>query len=603
MTISIRAPSLLSALVLALVIAAAPAQGPISGGRFRDLSPEQQAPIRSIVEEYARISGTPQDSERLYDSARLSVRTTYDAISNALLATPLTTADGRSLGNAFSLIEGIEEIAGEVRGASGDRQFRIYAALRPGAVDLLRQSREFRQGPDNTVYHKGFPLNFRQEGMPSIQFSISADERHADIDVDYRSARFPVGLFNGHLTSANSDIRIGGNYPRHLQRWQGLSEWWANVFGITAQIAERLEEIGPDVAGRSRPAARGKVEEAAADFFKAWLLERQVREAASYFSRTSFECLEADARDRGDDVPPGLILAKTSLDMTRYAASGQDISRLDQWMAPLEPWDPRLLPVRHSTSAAFSLFKVPESLAEQDLACAPAGNAAIKSKDKYGKYYATVNRFRTSAGEWSPAILMIWTKEQGRWRIVRTRVAEDASQPFIALTRRPAESEPESVELVEGDGTAIAAVNDWLEAWFVRRDYRRAMTYVSPLAKSCNPGASDKDGEDGYARVAGKTGRVRRLRDAIQPATPWAGGTRVVNQRFSGSFTLIEASEAMLRQLACSPDTPRVVTSPPNHYAVLFSFRAKSMNGGVLITLWGRENGAWKLQSWQLQAP
>ena len=59
----------------------------------------------------------------------------------------------------------------------------------------------------------------------------------------------------------------------------------------------------------------------------------------------------------------------------------------------------------------------------------------------------------------------------------------------------------------------------------------------------------------------------------------------------------------MLEQLACSPDSPRAITAPPSHYAVMFKFRAKSMNGGVLVTLWGREGGGWKLQSWQLQAP
>ena len=58
------------------------------------------------------------------------------------------------------------------------------------------------------MYHPGYPLSYRQSGgVPSIQFSVSADFERADIDVDYRSLTFPFSLFNGHLTLANSDVR------------------------------------------------------------------------------------------------------------------------------------------------------------------------------------------------------------------------------------------------------------------------------------------------------------------------------------------------------------------------------------------------------------
>ena len=52
-----------------------------------------------------------------------------------------------------------------------------------------------------------------------------------DIDVDYRSSRSPQGLFNGHITSANSDVRVGDNAKRHNGRWQGLIPWWQQVLG------------------------------------------------------------------------------------------------------------------------------------------------------------------------------------------------------------------------------------------------------------------------------------------------------------------------------------------------------------------------------------
>jgi hypothetical protein len=85
---------------------------------------------------------------------------------------------------------------------------------------------------DNTVYHKGYPINYRgQQGTPSIQISIAMDGRLADVDVDYRASFFPVSLFNGHLSAANSDVRAGDNAERHAGRWTGYQNWWRSFFG------------------------------------------------------------------------------------------------------------------------------------------------------------------------------------------------------------------------------------------------------------------------------------------------------------------------------------------------------------------------------------
>ena len=70
----------------------------------------------------------------------------------------------------------------------------MYVRLTEGALDRLERSQEFKREGDNTVYHKGYPINYRQQGgAPSIQISIALDGRRADIDVDYRSSSFPVG--------------------------------------------------------------------------------------------------------------------------------------------------------------------------------------------------------------------------------------------------------------------------------------------------------------------------------------------------------------------------------------------------------------------------
>ena len=70
---------------------------------------------------------------------------------------------------------------------------------------------EFRRTADNAFFHQGYPISYRQDGYPSIQISMTQDASRADIDVDYRSSRFPVALVNGHLSAANSDVRAPGD--------------------------------------------------------------------------------------------------------------------------------------------------------------------------------------------------------------------------------------------------------------------------------------------------------------------------------------------------------------------------------------------------------
>ena len=167
------------------------------------------------------------------------------------MSSELTDEQGSSLGHAIDLVEDVERIAGQYYGRSGDQQFRLYVFLKDGARATLEKSQEFSLGHLNTVYHVGYPYSFRQGGkLPSIQFSISEDHTKADIDVDYRSSKMPAAMFNGHLTSANSDVRAGDNHERHNGRWGGFVAWWQGVFGNLAH--HRGNAAGPGMYSRMR---------------------------------------------------------------------------------------------------------------------------------------------------------------------------------------------------------------------------------------------------------------------------------------------------------------------------------------------------------------
>ena len=130
------------------------------------------------------------------------------------------------------------------RGGSRSHRRRAGRTEQRSAVPDLRDAaaeRERHSGPIARVRPepartrsttRGTRTSYRLgSGAPSVQFSVAEDGLSADIDVDYRASKAPRSLFNGHLTSSNSDVRSGDNARRHERRWNGFANWWSDVFG------------------------------------------------------------------------------------------------------------------------------------------------------------------------------------------------------------------------------------------------------------------------------------------------------------------------------------------------------------------------------------
>ena len=248
--------------IAALAIQVTPAQQPAPrfGGAYSGLEPRRQKLIDNWVGRFIATTGQKMEPGPFYDEMlSVSTKTTFDAVTHALMTTRLTDRAGASLGDALALVGQVESVRGEIAGAPSDRQFRMYVRLVSGAPDTLARSKEFKRGIDNAVYHKGYPASYREQGgIPSIQFSVALDGRRADIDVDYRSSSFPVGLFNGHMTSSNSDIRAGNNYDKHVNRWSGLGNWWRSFFGIRQERAPEAETLAEPARGHRGRRASGR---------------------------------------------------------------------------------------------------------------------------------------------------------------------------------------------------------------------------------------------------------------------------------------------------------------------------------------------------------
>ena len=156
-------------------------------------------------------------------------------------------------------------------------------------ASILDRSREFkRRGQTTPFITRAILLNYREVGRRHPRFrSPIALDGPLDIDVDYRSSSFPVALFNGHLTAANSDVRAGDNADRHASRWTGVPELVARLlwhpFSIVAPEIERTSRLQSRCQKEPR-AGKKKIDMMVLDFLQSWLVEGDVIAAMGYIS-------------------------------------------------------------------------------------------------------------------------------------------------------------------------------------------------------------------------------------------------------------------------------------------------------------------------------
>ena len=370
------------------------------GKSYVALRPEQKRLVDEFIHHYNASTGSNLVPEQAYDNARLSVRTTFDAVTHALLNAQMTDAQGKSLGRAIDLVDAVDEVMGEQSGVGGDRQFRLYVYLKPDAVDILSRSKEFSHDRDNTVYHKGFPICYRlKKGPPSIQFSISRDKNLSDIDVDYRSSGFPKGLVNGHLTASNSDVRAGNNLDRHDGRWSGLNGWWRNVFGqLGTGGTPPKENVTQGLGGIPlNPAVKADqgVDKSAHDFLQSWVVKKEPNMSVVYFSRRCYPCLEALPQNSRQSMAKGMVRLRTVTAMQKFSNSTGTVNSVADVFEPADKWSQALKPAKNAYASEFRLVNVPADMAA-DEECIAISNAD-SSKQSKEKYFATAFRGKTGS--------------------------------------------------------------------------------------------------------------------------------------------------------------------------------------------------------------
>ena len=587
------------------------------GGAYAGLGERRQRLVDDWLARFKNTTGQQLEPAPFYDEIlAVSSKTTFDAVTHALMTTPLTDAAGAKLAglqDALALIEHVESISGQVPGTSSDRQFRLYVRLVPAALDTLARSREFKRGVDNTVFHKGFPNNYRaQGGTPSIQVSIAPDGRRADIDVDYRSSSFPAAMFNGHLSSANSDVRAGDNIDRHGTRWAGLQNWWRSFFGVNLQRAPAEEK--PSVLAPPRVPRAGKknIDVMANDFFSAWLVEGDVMAAMGYVSERASACIAQDADDPSA-VDRGMAPFQL---MTNLKAAHDTLGKrtsLEGLIVGVRLATPALKVVQQPHHAQFVLYSVPDDVAAAfDCESRMTPGGAKKPARRYGNYFGST--FFVD-GHPDQRVALLWAKDNGYWKIVSWRTGVDDA-------RAPVAADNVSITRVKADAGFAAAAQEFLQAWLIKKDYDAAFRYLSPATYACydlarnpaDPASTSPDDAGRKIRAALEragqlAGPARNLDAILNPAEPIHPAVHVMDHAQSRTFSLTSIPNAIGDAVECDARARGAIPPDPlpleygKAFGLTVRFGTGASGAPVLRMLWRTENGAWRIRSYDLELP
>jgi hypothetical protein len=592
------------------------------GKSYAALRPEQKRLVNDFVSHYSQTTGSNVVPQQAYDNARLSIRTTFGAVTHALLKTKLTDPGGKSLGRAIDLVDAVDEVMGEESGVGGDRQFRVYVYLKPNAVDILSRSQEFFHDKDNVHFHKGFPICYRlKNGPPSIQFSISRDKKMSDIDVDYRSSTFPKALVDGHLTAANSDVRAGNNLDTHDSRWTGLNGWWREVFGLLGSGAKLPKETATESPGNIplNPGVKADqgIDKSTHDFLKTWVVDKQPNKSVAYFSRRSYSCLQAISLKKGKPTAPGMVRLRTAMIMKQFSDSIGMVNSVGDVFEAADKWSQGLKEEKNTYPSEFRLVRVPMDMA-WDEQCEAIG-AGESGKQPKEKYYATAFRGRQGDSK-NKVMSLLWAQEGAYWKIIAIRL-EDGSDAGIvpkstAARVEPTEEEPQNIA---GDPAAVKDITQFYLTWILRRDAIQASHFASQRSYQCltaPPGEQKKLTpltriQLGLKRPLEKIPSGTNLAEMMSSVQPVNDLMRPVEQENSKAFAIMAVPEPMASSFLCQnrqlPEkSPELKPADAKYGAYYLS--ASRLNFGeekspALLLLWTSEKAGWKIVAWAVEVP
>jgi len=205
---------------------------------------------------------------------------------------------------------------------------------------------------------------------------------------------------------------------------------WTQERGYWKIVAMRLEDssdatIIPHNAAVEVEPVEKEPQKIAADptavkditqFYEAWILKRDTKQALQLVSHRTYKCLPP-SEDQKNLAALARIQSGLEEPLNEIPSGGN----LGDMMSSVQPVDDLVRPVEQENSKAFAIMAVPDQIADSFL-CEnrhlPVETPELHSAEaKYGTYYLSASQLKFGE-EQSPTFLLLWTKEEGRWKVV-----------------------------------------------------------------------------------------------------------------------------------------------------------------------------------------
>ena len=220
-----------------------------------------------------------------------------------------------------------------------------------------------------------------------------------------------------------------------------------------------------------------------------------------------------------------------------------------------------------------------------------------------------------------------WAGLVNWWSQLFAKFSEQEQQDKTDLIAKEPSETPTPLPPDRPPGAAIAnvqdAVQEFLTDWLVRRKIDEAMDLVSDRALAClkttdagngeaaTPQQTRQKLEEMMKAITDRYGKKENLTEVIDAVIPWRKAFQVVKQPFEGDFTIVEVPDAYAKVTFCESQSKEAQEQAlaeasqqyGNYYGAVFRFKGRADKGGIIGLLWTRENGAWRLVSWQVFEP
>jgi hypothetical protein len=217
-----------------------------------------------------------------------------------------------------------------------------------------------------------------------------------------------------------------GNRPGNVTMllWTQEHKYWK----IVAIRSEDSNDAGisPKKAAVVPPVTEAEPEQIAGDpeavreitsFYQSWVGKRDGVEAARYASERLYACLEASTEGEKAMKPAERIRKALEAPLPRIPSE----PNLSDMMSSAQSVNELVRPVEHPNSRTFAIMAVPDQMADSFFCRRQhlrEKTPLLKPNDaKYGRYFLSDSQLNFG-DEASPTFLLLWTKENDRWKII-----------------------------------------------------------------------------------------------------------------------------------------------------------------------------------------